>query len=561
MGPLVGGSMPAIEMVPSAAGRVRVFLRAQLPLLLGTGYVVVAAAVAVPAALTDTWLPFGVALVVGASLASLGLPWERWNVHWLLIVAVVDVFGVAAVRAALLDTIPAVGLLSVFPVIWMVYGFRRETMILAVASVLFIALFPFFDRGVPPRSWVDWANALTLPILMTGIVIVVRAVARQVQATRRQIERTADQLSVSLREAEDAGRVLRSVLETVDMGVAYYDHEGKLTIANQHAYEAAQRAGFRLDQAPYSGPHVLESDRKTSIPSEEQIIPRALRGELVSNHLEWVGEEGDQYAILATAQRVRRPNGELLGTVIAAYDVTQLAEAVRVRDDFLLTVSHELRTPLTSILGYLELVDDELSADEEQVRSMLAVIDRNARNLLQRITELLSFSPGGIDLHPVDTDLAQLARHAEQALRIRADNAGVALTVVAPTSARAPLDPRRTTQIVENLLTNAVKYTPRGGSATLTVSIDDSHAVIEVADTGVGMSPEEQRHAFDRFYRAQAARQGAIQGLGVGLALVHEIVDAYRGEITLASEKGDGTTVTVRLPLPAAQADESSSNG
>lgn len=551
--------MPAIEMVPSAAGRARVFLRAQLPLLLGTGYVLVAGAVAVPTALTDTWLSWGVAFIVGASLASLGLPWERWNVHWLLIVAVLDVLGVAAVRAALIDSIPAVGLLSVFPVIWMVYGFRRETMALALVSVLFIALFPFIDRGVAPKSWLDWANALTLPVLMTGIVIVVRAVARQVQATRRQIERTADELAASLREAEDTGRVLRSVLETVDMGVAYYDHAGTLTIANQHAYEVAQRAGFHLDEAPYSGPHVLESDRKTPIPSEEQIIPRALRGELVSNHLEWVGEEGDQYAILATAQRVRRPNGQLLGTVIAAYDVTQLAEAVRVRDHFLLTVSHELRTPLTSILGYLELVDDELSADEEETRSMLAVIERNARNLLQRITELLSFSPDGIDLRRVDTDLAQLAHHAEQALRIRADNAGVALTVVAPASAPAVLDPRRTSQIIENLLTNAVKYTPRGGRATLTVSIDDVHAVIEVADTGVGMSPEEQRHAYDRFYRAQTARQGAIQGLGVGLALVHEIVEAYQGEITLDSARGDGTTVTVRLPI--LHADISPSNG
>ncbi len=128
-----------------------------------------------------------------------------------------------------------------------------------------------------------------------------------------------------------------------------------------------------------------------------------------------------------------------------------------------------------------------------------------------------------------------------------ATQAGVTLSVDGE-GVVAELDARRIEQAVENVLTNAVKFTPRGGSVTVRVAGDGGRAVISISDTGVGMSAEDKQRVFDRFYRASTARENAVQGIGVGLSIVKSIVDAHGGEITIESEQGRGTTIGLSLP-------------
>lgn len=283
---------------------------------------------------------------------------------------------------------------------------------------------------------------------------------------------------------------------------------------------------------------------------EEQVIPRALRGEVIASHMEWLGEPGNQIALMASSRRVHRDDGLLLGTVIVAYDVTELANAIEVREEFLTTVSHELRTPLTSIIGFTDGVSDSLGdkAGELGVAPYLATIARNADTLLKRVGQLLSAADKQVHLAIVDVDVAELIEQAAGPLVLTARRAGIELTTRVPARLDAEVDPARITQTVENLLTNAIKFTGRGGSITVSAGFEDDDIVIAVADTGIGMSPDEQRRVFDRFYRSRAVRQNAIQGIGVGLSIVKSIVDAHRGEIAVASEPGEGTTITVRIP-------------
>jgi hypothetical protein len=330
--------------------------------------------------------------------------------------------------------------------------------------------------------------------------------------------------------------------------MAFYDTHERLVLANDLAERAVKAAGFRLDQPPYAGANVRRSDNQTPIPLEEQVIPRALRGDLSNHEMEWLGPPGNQTAVVAAAQRVLRSDGTLWGTLIAAHDVTDLARSLQVREEFIATVSHELRTPLTAILGYLEILDDELDEREGRVPRTLRTIERAALRLQERVTELLDTADRRRRLDVQSTDVSGLALGMSSTFGEQAKAAGIQLSVQADPPQWAVVDARRVEQALENLVSNALKYTGPGGHVNITVGGLDDAVQVAVADTGIGMSSDEVVQAFDSFWRADSARQGAVQGIGIGLTLVREIVDAHHGFVDLTSRPGEGTTVTVTFP-------------
>jgi two-component system phosphate regulon sensor histidine kinase PhoR len=269
------------------------------------------------------------------------------------------------------------------------------------------------------------------------------------------------------------------------------------------------------------------------------------RGDLVAKRVYWVGGDDDQSAIIASSGVVERESGFPLGTVVVATDVTPLMEAIAVRDDFLATVSHELRTPLTSIIGYLGLIDAENLGIEMEV----AVIERNAERLLSVIAHLLSATDGQPSIRRVETDLGLILRSSLDTARPGAETAGVSIRVHDDDPVHALVDAAAIEQVIDNLLTNAIKFARPQGSVVLSVEQDGPDAVVRVVDDGIGLSVEDQRQVFDRFFRARNSTELAIPGMGLGLAIVRAIVTAHQGEVALASTLGEGTTVTVRLPL------------
>lgn len=531
--------------------RAQLFVRLQLPFLAGVLGISGVTAAAVPGLFTSVPLLVGVALTVVASLVFT-LPGDSWpSSRWVVVIPIVDIVAIACVRAALVPFLPTVGMLCLFPFAWIAYRFRWPALSLVFGGGVFIAALPFALGGRPVTTLLDLVNVVALPFIATGISVGIHLGAIGFRRGRERAELATAQLHETLDRSRDDRLLLRSILDTVNVAIAFYDAQNKLVLANQAAAKLVSTVGFRLDTPPYAGPHVLKADRRTPIPEDQQIIPRALRGEVIASHMEWLGSPGNQIAILASTRRVHKADGELLGTLITAYDVTELANAIEVREEFLTTVSHELRTPLTSIIGYTDEVIDVLGDEAERLRvgSSLETISRNADVLLERVGLLLTAADKRIELAPASVDLVRLLEQTVQPLRMVAERAGIALLTDFPPEMPAEVDPPRITQAVENLLTNAVKFTAHGGTITLRVTSENPDlAVISVSDTGIGMTPDDQRRIFDRFYRAHVVRKNAIQGIGVGLSIVKTIVEAHGGDIAVQSQPDVGTTIALRLP-------------
>jgi PAS domain S-box-containing protein len=232
-----------------------------------------------------------------------------------------------------------------------------------------------------------------------------------------------------------------------------------------------------------------------------------------------------------------------------------LREADQLRSELLSIVSHDLRTPLTSVIGYLELLDDEetgpLNAEQQ---SHLAAVRRGADRLLALVNDLLVIAradAGKLELDLADTDLVELARDAVHALLPKAADSSIRLGLLAEEPVRARVDRARIAELLENLLSNALKFTPAGGSVDVRVAAQNGAVVLEVADTGIGISTDDQRHLFKRFFRASTATDHAAPGTGLGLAIAKAIVDAHGGSIAVRSEVGEGTCFRIEIPKVA----------
>jgi signal transduction histidine kinase/HAMP domain-containing protein len=232
-------------------------------------------------------------------------------------------------------------------------------------------------------------------------------------------------------------------------------------------------------------------------------------------------------------------------------DLTSLDQA---KSDFFATVSHELRAPLTSIEGYVEMLrlGDAGPVSAEQ-QKMLEVVDRSAgrlRNLIEDVFTLSKLESGAFGSASRPVNMAQVIGGAVDAVRPSVAAGGIALDVDVPEQGLVVQgDAGQLDQALINVLSNSVKFTQRGGSLAVTAAAEDSAAVVRVADTGIGIPETDQRELFARFFRASNARQQTIPGTGLGLAIVRTIVTNHNGEVSLQSKEGEGTTVTMRLPL------------
>jgi signal transduction histidine kinase len=236
----------------------------------------------------------------------------------------------------------------------------------------------------------------------------------------------------------------------------------------------------------------------------------------------------------------------------------RLREVDRLKDEFVGLVSHDLRTPLTSITGYTELLREDAAAvlDDDQ-RRFLTIIDRNARRLQRLLDDLLfeaRLQAGGHTLEPGEMDLAEVARDCIEESWPAADEAGVALTLDVPEEATIVGDRARLAQLLDNLVSNAIKFTPAGGRVEVAVASTERGIAVAVSDTGIGIPPGEEAELFGRFFRASNARSRQLPGTGLGLHIAQAIAAAHGGTISVESGAEAGTTFRVELPLspPAA---------
>ena len=231
-----------------------------------------------------------------------------------------------------------------------------------------------------------------------------------------------------------------------------------------------------------------------------------------------------------------------------------LQAADTAKDEFIATVSHELRTPLTSINGYVELLlEDGADPLTEEQRGFLATVKRGSTRLQRLINDLLltaEVQAGQLDIHTTTTDVVEIARQAVEGAQAHAGNKAVLLSLMAPSRPIAiEADVVRIGQVVDNLISNAIKFTPENGRVDVTLAQGEGRMALTVADTGMGMTAADIDRLFERFFRTDSAQAQQIQGSGLGLPIVKAIVEAHGGTIAVTSEPNVGTSFVITLPL------------
>jgi PAS domain S-box-containing protein len=372
------------------------------------------------------------------------------------------------------------------------------------------------------------------------------------------------------KRAEREARRLARVLDATRDFVGISDVEGRPAFVNEAGLRlmglADLEAARRLPVADYFVPAERERVRT-------EVLEAALRdgyweGELHFDH------QGTHEAIpvMYSVFPLRDGDGQLIGLATITRDLraskaaeaeraqlladerrsrAQAEEANRLKDHFLATISHELRTPLTAMLGWIDMLQSGTLSPDKRQRA-LDTVERNARMQAQLIEDLLDVSriiSGKLALDLQALDVAGVIAAAVETVRPAAEAKDVRLDVQVDPSGDVLGDGGRLQQVVWNLLANAVKFTPRGGTVRLGLERQGTEVLITVADDGIGIAPEFLPHVFERFRQADPGNARKSGGLGLGLSIVKHVVEAHGGEVFATSAgKGQGATFTVRLP-------------
>jgi signal transduction histidine kinase len=247
------------------------------------------------------------------------------------------------------------------------------------------------------------------------------------------------------------------------------------------------------------------------------------------------------------------------GRLAASYQrmARQLGELERLRAEFVSVASHELKTPINVIIGYLELLQEgiygELGPKQKEILETINKQAQTLTRLIKRLLDISRFEASGGKLEVRQVDLRRLLTTLESSFSVLAKQRDIVFSVDhgpgLPT--QVYWDEDRINEVLGNLISNAFKFTPRGGKVALSVAPVDNKVVITVSDTGAGISPEQLPHIFDKFFMGDNQAQAATKGTGLGLAIAREIVEAHGGEIVVESRVGEGTTFVVTLSVEA----------
>src|SRR5579862_238181 len=358
----------------------------------------------------------------------------------------------------------------------------------------------------------------------------------------------ARRISSDAQELQSTSALQSALLDSTVDGICLTDSEGNVLLSNA----PLRRISVEFGLPPYGTvvDRLLTLAEHTTEPARYRERMLALSTNLEPSEDEFELADSGRVFRGYTAP-VERRDGTLVGRIWTLREVTSDRHLERLRDAFVAAVSHELRTPLTSISGFVEMLEDEEESLGESARSYLDVIRRGTGRLQQIVEDLLlvaQIEADRLELRRGPADLAQIAETAVAAARPLAaeKEIGLELHVEGPLPLEA--DAGRLGQVLDNLVSNAIKFTLPGGSVAVSVRGGDGRAEVEVADTGIGVPTDEVGQLFSRFYRALSATRRAIPGTGLGLVIARAIVEAHRGSIALESREGEGTKVTVSLP-------------
>lgn len=244
---------------------------------------------------------------------------------------------------------------------------------------------------------------------------------------------------------------------------------------------------------------------------------------------------------------------EKVGAIIVLQDVTEQERLDRMRKEFVANVSHELRTPLTTIKSYTETLLDGAIENKEHAINFLKVIDTESERMTRLVKDLLQLSKleyDSIQWNMKKISIYKIVNECVYRMNISAEQKNQILEFNSDLDIPEILGDRdRIEQVIVNILSNAIKYTPENGKITINLSLEEDNVLVEVADNGIGIPKEDLPRLFERFYRVDKARSRMLGGTGLGLSIASQIVEAHKGKIKIQSEYGQGTQVFISLPV------------
>lgn len=557
---------PGFKQLPSAAG---------LALALLAIGVLPEAVVSQP---LEGWL--GIALVALATIAAFTLPWLRIPHGWTIVLPLVTMAGFGLFRVGTGGINSPFGALIILPVVWIASEEGRRHIAIAAAAACVALQLPYLLGDA------SWNNGFALRGFFTPVIYLIVAAILNDLAHRQRLQiaslrsladqraillADADEHAVELEESEarlrESEQFNRSIWDAVVAeSVVAVDMHGLVVAWNPGAermlgLSADETVGIRYITDFIDPAQLIERaagfDSSIDPVNDHDRFAELLEAARASygDNAEWtyVHADGTHIPVQLSGSPRTDGSGNVAGFIFIGTDLTKAREVNRLKDEFVGMISHELRTPLSSILGYLELIREE--AEEpltpEQL-TYLAVAERNANRLLSLVGDLLftaQVEAGKFPLERQIVELGEIVAAAVESGRPAAERNGVNLIADLPAGqVVVDGDPTRLAQACDNLISNALKFTGRGGSVTVSLAETDLEAVISVQDTGMGIPAAEIDRLFTRFFRSSTATRQAVQGVGLGLSITKAIVTAHHGRMDVASVENEGTTFTISLP-------------
>lgn len=377
---------------------------------------------------------------------------------------------------------------------------------------------------------------------------------------RKEIEESVNKALVGIRgekkRVENDMVRAETVMTSMADGVVVVDRNGNILMMNPQAEAISGKPLSEL-----SGKKIMDLSQL-----ESQVV--SLAREIKSDDKTDISKELEKGGPAALAETVKKStaiiqneDGKIVGTVSIPTDAAKLKQVEQMQQEFIANMTHELRSPLTSIKAALELMSRD-AAKEEAGRGILNTAIRNTERLNSIITDILDFSKlqsGKLIFHKESADASEVAKEAVESMRAWATSKGVNLTVACESGVQnIYADKRRTVQVLINLISNSIKFTPQGG--TIEVSADagkealSGYSFLSVKDTGCGIKKEDQAKVFEKF--VQVASGEKVGGTGLGLSITKAMVIMQGGRITLESEPGRGTTFRIAMPIYRGQSEE-----
>ncbi|MBI5962503.1 MAG: PAS domain-containing protein [Chloroflexi bacterium] len=349
---------------------------------------------------------------------------------------------------------------------------------------------------------------------------------------RREVKRTTSSLAEKAEISETERNKLEAIIANIQDGVIVVDHHKNILFVNR-----AIREIFSLDGKELTGKSLADVIENADL---KALLVRSNEGPLKYHEINF--DDGRVF----NAQYTPIPK---IGAAVTMQDISYLKELDRLKSDFIHTVSHDLRSPLTSILGYTELIERTGPLNENQTE-FLQRLQGSIQHITALVNDLLDLGrlEAGFDTRREIVHLESVLKYSLDMFdgQIKKKNIQLTKEIMQDLqSIRA--NPIRIRQMMDNLIGNAIKYTPVEGSISVSISMREHQIILKVDDTGPGIPPEEQSHVFEKFYRATNAPEG-VEGSGLGLAIVKSIVESHQGRVWVESTLGKGSSFSVLLP-------------